>query len=447
MQIFAVSPARRRVLWTAAVMMTSACGGGMEAVSPPPPPPPPPSAGGLTVLQIVVSPDSVALPPGGQQQFIAEARFNDGASGGVPMTWSATGGTVSDAGLYTAGALAGRFSVIATDAVSGNADTSVVTITSVAVPGPYQTIAQQDWSAYADKSALAGLFGVEGGLQVQPPALPVTDFYDLMPDPLFGKVVVYNGGPQLNITATNMPGRVAIHLIDLAEPTQVTTAWWPNGGGKWFPTHVWVRQFIRFSTNWTNVSVTGGQGGASYKVMFLRYWNTPARHQFVIDNPRGVEHGGGNPGLTLVSEGTLPWHNVVDMNTLYHASGWSGTDFYPFIKVLGPWPSSPPNAPYGDGDGEWVEIILHHKTVGERGEFSMYWRQYTVNGAVDPQPWKIDARYFIGLPGQTFRGLSNYQMGVNRNRQYDEPMFIYWGPYEVVDGSQYPNPWSLPGGD
>jgi hypothetical protein len=36
-------------------------------------------------------------------------------------------------------------------------------------------------------------------------------------------------------------------------------------------------------------------------------------------------------------------------------------------------------------------------------------------------------------------------MGINRNRQYDEDMYHYWGPYEVVDGYLYPNPWNLPG--
>jgi hypothetical protein len=74
----------------------------------------------------------------------------------------------------------------------------------------------------------------------------------------------------------------------------------------------------------------------------------------------------------------------------------------------------------------------------------MYWRQYTVGGAVAPSPWKIDATYLDVQPGQSFTGIANYQMGVNRNRWYDEPMFIYWGPYEIVDGSVYPNPWGLP---
>ena len=304
-------------------------------------------------------------------------------------------------------------------------------------PAQYATIVKQDWNTYPDKDALAGQFGVEGGLNacnVPDPAtggtrcdphLPVTDFYDLIPDPLFGKVLRYNGGPQLNTRLHNMPGRIALHGTRL--------------GAEY--THVWVRQFVRFSSNWTTTSSTGGQGGPSYKVMFLRYKDSPARHQFVLDGPRGVEHSGGNPGLKNLAEGRLPWNNVVTMNAAYGISGWPYPDAYPMIKV----PSSPPRAPAGSGDGEWYEIVLHHKTVAERGEFTMYWRQYTAGGVVSPRAWKIDAWYMLAREGQVFRGVTTYTMGVNRNRQWDEPMYIYWGPFEVVDGNLYPNPWALPG--
>jgi hypothetical protein len=315
-------------------------------------------------------------------------------------------------------------------------------------PGPnrgtYETLMKADWSTYPDKAALAGQFGVEGGLNACnaprkagegtrcDPHLPVTDFYDLVEDPLFGKVVRYNGGPQLNTRAKNMPGRTALHGVNLGTPR----------------THVWVRQFIRFSPNWTTASATGGQGAADYKAMFLRYANSPARHQVKIGaNGRGLEHSGGNPGLTKVDEGTLPWHNVRTMNVQYHTSGWPFIDFYPLIKAPGPARAAPSRAAaFGNGNGEWVEVIMHHKTVAERGEFTVYWRQYTVRGQVAPQAWKIDARYLVGRPGQEFRGVAIYTMGVNRNRQYDEPMFIYWGPFEIVDGLKYPNPWNLPGG-
>jgi hypothetical protein len=308
--------------------------------------------------------------------------------------------------------------------------------------GSYETLAKVDWSSYPDKAALAGQFGIEGHLNACKtpdraggtrcdPHLPAEDFYDLVADPVFGKVIRYNGGPQLNTNARNMPGRTAVHGVDL-------------GGER---THVWVRQFVRFSPNWTTRSETGGQGAPDYKAMFLRYANSPARHQVKFGTTmRGLVHEGGNAGVTKVSEGFLPWHNAVSLKDKYKVKGWGGVDFYPAIKGFA-FPASPSRAaPYGNGNGEWYELIMHHKTVAERGEFTLYWRQYTVGGQVSPQPWKIDARYMTGQAGQAFRGVTTYTMGVNRNRQYDEPMFIYWGPFEIVDGSQYPNPWNLPGG-
>ena len=421
-----------RTFVSSGLIVTLACGGGFELAGSPVPPPPLPPSPPPSVTSVLLKPDSIELSPRGQQQFSATAQYSDGTAAAIPVSWSADGGTISAAGWYAADSIPGRYVVVATDSVSGRADTSTVIITQAVLPGQYATIAKEDWSTYADKDALLGRFGVEGQLNRVEPALPVTDFYDLVPDPIFGKVVRYNGGPQFNIAKRSMPGRVAIHGVGL-------------GGER---THVWVRQFIRFSRNWTTTSATGGSGAADYKAMFLRYANSSARHQVKLGtNARGLEHSGGNPGLTLVNHGLLPWHNVVDINTQYHTIGWPVIDFFPFVKAPGPYPSAPsPNAPYGDGNGEWVEIVMHHKTVGERGEFTVYWRQYTVSGVVSPQAWKIHAGWKEAQVGQVFPGVTVYTMGVNRNRQYDEPMFIYWGPFEIVDGSQYPNPWSLPGG-
>jgi hypothetical protein len=412
------------------------------------------SPSGPSLAAIAIQPHQVSLLPGATQAFTVTATWSDATSGAVNVAFQASGGTATASGVYTAGASSGIYRVIAKVTGSNLADTATVTIIAPPPPppsGPYQTIGSKNWAGYADKSSLVGLFGVEGGLHNRAPALPVTDFYDLVSDPLFGKVVRYNGGPHLNIAAAGMPGRTATHQFGLNKKSQPNATWWtpPSGGAHnvdWFPTHVWVRQFIRFSPNWTPMSSLSGEGGPSYKTMFLRYWGSAARHEWTIDGPRGVFHSGGNPGLTKVANGQLPWHNTVTMNVQCKTDGWSFPDFWPAIKTTGPYPSSPGNCAYGPGNGEWVEVIFHHNTQGARGEFSMYWRQYTVGGAVAPSPWKINAWYLDVQPGQSFIGIANYQMGVNRNRWYDEPMFIYWGPYEVVDGSAYPDPWGVPGG-
>ena len=299
--------------------------------------------------------------------------------------------------------------------------------------GPYSVVTGKDWSSYAAKDELRGLFGVEGGLndcrRVKDkskcaPHLPVEKFYDLVPDPLFGRVIRYNGGPELNIASPRMPGRVAVHGVNFAPLADV-----------------WVRQFVRFSSNYTTIGRRGGQGAASHKMMFLRYQGSPARHDWVLEGPRGMTMETGRSQGKVVAAGNLPWHNTRTMETLYGAKGWPFADAFPMIGS----PVGPPGAPVGQGTGEWYELVLHHRASGERAEHTLAWRQYTTHGTVAPGRWSMIARWEQFAAGQQWRPIVRYEMGVNRNRQWDEPMFVFWGPYEVVDGSKYPNPWNLPG--
>ncbi|MEP6644885.1 MAG: hypothetical protein ABJA69_10320 [Acidobacteriaceae bacterium] len=77
----------------------------------------------ITVASAAVSiaPPSLSLPPGGTQRFTATD------SAGLAVTWSATGGSISSSGLYTAGSINGNFTVTATDS-KGAAGTATVTI-------------------------------------------------------------------------------------------------------------------------------------------------------------------------------------------------------------------------------------------------------------------------------------------------------------------------------
>ncbi|HEU4587396.1 MAG TPA: hypothetical protein VFS11_02025 [Gemmatimonadales bacterium] len=81
-----------------------------------------------TLQSIVLTPATVSLQTGATQQFSASGKMSDGTTSAVSVTWTATGGTVSTTGLYTAGATAGTYRVIA--ASSGKADTSTVTLTT-----------------------------------------------------------------------------------------------------------------------------------------------------------------------------------------------------------------------------------------------------------------------------------------------------------------------------
>jgi hypothetical protein len=117
------------------------------------PTPPPPAP---VLAQVELLPGSATLAPGTTKQFSAYGRTTAGDSVAVSVVFAATGGTVTPAGLYTAGPSAGSFRVIAT--VAGLADTSTVTVTvplgsgtSVGVPfGPFQ-----GWSDVTLKANMA----------------------------------------------------------------------------------------------------------------------------------------------------------------------------------------------------------------------------------------------------------------------------------------------------
>jgi hypothetical protein len=97
------------------------------ATPPPPPPPPPP------VTSLVVTPASTSVRAGGSQRFTGYGLDAAGDSLPVTLQYVATGGTITSAGLYTAGTTAGTYRVIAKQATGTLADTAVVTVQPVVV--------------------------------------------------------------------------------------------------------------------------------------------------------------------------------------------------------------------------------------------------------------------------------------------------------------------------
>ena len=65
------------------------------------------------VTQVVLTPATVSVAAGGSVQFAAYGIRKSGDSVGVTVSFSATGGTISAAGLYTAAATLGSYQAIA----------------------------------------------------------------------------------------------------------------------------------------------------------------------------------------------------------------------------------------------------------------------------------------------------------------------------------------------
>jgi uncharacterized protein YjdB len=85
------------------------------------------------VVQLVLTPTTASLIVGGTVQFVAFGRRKSGDSVAVTVVYSATGGTISPAGLYTAGQSVGTYHVIATQSGGTLADTVAVTVSNVPV--------------------------------------------------------------------------------------------------------------------------------------------------------------------------------------------------------------------------------------------------------------------------------------------------------------------------
>lgn len=82
--------------------------------------------------QLILSPDAASVAVAGTVQFSVSGRTKTGETATVSATYSATGGTVSSAGVYSAGTVPGIYRVIA-KAPFGAADTAAVTITPATV--------------------------------------------------------------------------------------------------------------------------------------------------------------------------------------------------------------------------------------------------------------------------------------------------------------------------
>lgn len=78
--------------------------------------------------RLVLSTHAVTLAPLESVQLTVAGRTNAGETATVTSAWSATGGTISAGGVYTAGRVAGTWQIVA-KAPFGAADTAVVTIT------------------------------------------------------------------------------------------------------------------------------------------------------------------------------------------------------------------------------------------------------------------------------------------------------------------------------
>lgn len=99
-----------------AIGLTLACGGDSDTPAPP------------AVEQVILSPASASVAIGDTRQFGVTGRLSDGRTVAVTVTYSATGGTITSGGVYTAGSVPGTYRVIGSLSGGTLADTSDITV-------------------------------------------------------------------------------------------------------------------------------------------------------------------------------------------------------------------------------------------------------------------------------------------------------------------------------
>lgn len=237
----------------------------------------------VTLSRVELTPASTTLPVGGSQVFTTTGFWSDGATRDVAPAYSATGGTITVQGTYTAGATAGTFRVIAL--VSGpdalRADTALVTIT--APPPPPANLAQCG-------NEPTGLTKVtDTPWDAAPPALPQHDAH--------GWGYEYTGANISVVTDATAP----------RSPGSVLRTTYPTGfrGGS-APANIEIRfdnarvvyvcYFVKRSADWTD----NGNAGTKFFFVHTPYsglqayvaMNRNLTHHFAVESS-----GAGGPTL------------------------------------------------------------------------------------------------------------------------------------------------------
>lgn len=353
---------------------------------------PPPA---LTALS--VSPSTATLAPGGTAQFTATGTFAGGGTGPVAVTWTATGGSISASGVYTAGATAGTYRVTASaSGLSAGAD---VTIAAAPPPPPppsgnYVPVFSENWHSYTSKAALQAAqyfwwFDAAGR--------NVYDYVDLVQDPTFGQVARITF-PQNSGSPGSSP------RITRALPA-------PLGD-------FWYRFRMKYQPGWTTVGPDPAGSANSYKVAFFT-WETGFGSRGELELSNSTEYITG-VGVTN-SAGSYLQYNETLLPGSAPSFGTVGTEW---------------------SDGEWWEYVIHYRKTGSNSALYQYYRRrLTSNGSVAPGGWT----YFgMSMSGDATPRVASVDLGCNKNKNNPSTMYIYWGQWEVVDGSKYPNPFSVP---
>jgi hypothetical protein len=257
------------------------------------------------------------------------------------------------------------------------------------------TVVGADWTRFATPADLrsARLFW-----WVDSDGRDVYQYVDLQKDPFFGTVARI-AFPQ-NSGAPGSSPRIG---ADLPQPL-----------GK-----MWLRWRMKFEPGWTTVGPDPEGAANSYKLAFWMWKDANGR-------------------------GELQYSNTGDYLTGTGVQDPETDQYLPYVEEI--LPGSAPNFGQVDtewNDGQWYEFVVYYEKTGPTTARQHYWRRrLTTGGCLGVRSWTYHGYSMSGYPTPLVRSV---QLGVNKNKNNPTTMHLYWGPWEVVDGSKYPNPFGVPG--
>jgi hypothetical protein len=257
----------------------------------------------------------------------------------------------------------------------------------------YSTVVGDDWKAYSTKAQLqaAGLFW-----WVDAAGRNVYDYVDLWQDPTFGQVVRITF-PQNTGSSGSSPRIAASFPAPLDK--------------------VWYRFRVKFQPGWTDVGPDPSGWANSYKLAFMDWSGYNGRMEIEYSNSTDYITG------AAVQTGSGTWIN-------YSSTPVSGSAAN-FGSETTEW-----------SDGEWWEFVMYYDKTGPGSASTYYWRRrLTSGGQVVNNPWVL---FGENLSGSATPQVDGIELGINKNKNNPTTMYLYWGPWEVVDGSKYANPFGMP---
>jgi hypothetical protein len=268
------------------------------------------------------------------------------------------------------------------DPVTARQDTDPPT-----TPGDYSLVAGSDWS-FRNEAELraAGYFWWYLSEDVY-------DYVDLVPDPTFGQVV----------------------RIHFARSSQQGLA--PKARASFAPLDkMWYRFRVKWQPGFTTKGANPPGHANSWKMAFWTwegYW----------------------------SRGQIEFSNTNEYILGFSVQDPSNGQYIDYTRAPLPGDQDWGHVTTEWTDGEWWEYVAYWEKTGPTTARQHWWRRrLTNNGVIAQNPFTYTGRSYAGATTPRVRGID---LGANKNKSNDADMYLFWGPWEVVDGSEHPNPWNM----